>query len=139
MGTLANPSIFILIYNPFQNFSRVHCTQVSDSGPLGLLFNFTSKLKKKHASCQISSQREQIEGNKMGPHHTKNFQITLLTFTMQSPPNGFQHDVIACARICQNDLFQKIKALLWREKLTPLLISDAFRSVRCIRFVVVTL
>ena len=38
MGTLANPSIYILIYNPFQNFSRVHCTQVSDSGPLGLLF-----------------------------------------------------------------------------------------------------
>ena len=23
---------------PFQNFLRVHCTQVSDSGPLGLLF-----------------------------------------------------------------------------------------------------
>ena len=38
MATLANPSIYILIYNPFQNFSRVHCTQVSDSGPLGLLF-----------------------------------------------------------------------------------------------------
>ena len=34
---MANPSIYILIYNPFQNFSRVHCTQVSDSGPLGLL------------------------------------------------------------------------------------------------------
>ena len=61
-------------------------------------FNFTSKLKK-HTSCQISSQREQIEGNKIGPHHTKNFQITLLTLTMQSPPNGFQHDVIAGARI----------------------------------------
>ena len=40
MATLANPSIYILIYNPFQNFSRIHCTQVSDSGPLGLLLHF---------------------------------------------------------------------------------------------------
>ena len=38
MATLADPSIYILIYNPFQIFSHVHCTQVSDSGPLGLLF-----------------------------------------------------------------------------------------------------
>ena len=28
----------LLFLVPFQNFSRVHCTQVSDSGPLGLLF-----------------------------------------------------------------------------------------------------
>ena len=47
MGTLANPSIFILIYNPFQNFSRVHCTQVSDSGPLGLLFHKISHENRK--------------------------------------------------------------------------------------------
>ena len=38
MAALASDWLLFLI--PFQNFSRVHCTQVSDSGPLGLLFLF---------------------------------------------------------------------------------------------------
>ena len=39
----------LLFFVPFQNFSRVHCTLVSDSGPLGLLFS----LHTCSSSCQL--------------------------------------------------------------------------------------
>ena len=56
MATLANPSIYILIYNPFQNFSRVHCTQVSESGPLGLLLLYYRVFKQEKIPVFVRRQ-----------------------------------------------------------------------------------